>query len=174
MSTDGDVLTYETTSDSGIFLDAWPAEADDAGGWAWEMRFRIPTEDENTNLQVRLGRNQLSMRIGDGENTPDNPQDNYWFLADRIVNPSADHPGRHPLLASGDPPLGDGGGRVIVAQGDFTQWHRFSITQQPGSNATNLFLDGEYHGNGGDGFLEGGDNMWIGGGGLTRGFSGTT
>jgi sialidase-1 len=138
MSTDGNLLTMVSSTEDSVYeSDDWANEARDAKGWTWEMRFKVGADEPD--------KTHLILRLGDGENSADNPQQNLWIYANRIFDTSVTQP-------------------RDVFTGDLTDdFHTFRVAQEAASNVTRLWMDGQFIGLAGDGILSGGEQMWFGG-----------
>lgn len=111
------VLTITSDEGGDFFLENadWVAEADDAGGWTWEMRFKV--DDLDTYGTV------FSMNIGDGGGG------NHV-----IANIGEDF---IRLYGNGNP--------AVVENYDLkSDFHTLRIAQEANDGVTNFFMDSEY------------------------------
>lgn len=74
---DGGQATITSPEPGGLFLQnpLWETDADDTGGWTWEIRLKVPATNTRRSFQVR---------IGDAPASDSHPQIGLQFGPDRI------------------------------------------------------------------------------------------
>jgi hypothetical protein len=140
MSTDGNILTFQAANgDAFLTSDAWPGSADDAGGWALEVRLKIIAGAGSSDKGI-------AMRFGDAENSAANPQHQLFFREGKVTS--------------------NFGGTDVIATMDTTDaFHVYRVAEEGGSNTTRVWIDGVevLHTFVNSPF--GGESMWFGAGG---------